>query len=58
MIKLVFSVAFKAHRPKYRDRLSIDIEQVQSEIDEHEGAVSRTPWLAQSCKQNDVKRMT
>ena len=24
----------KAHRPKYRDRLSIDIEQVQGEIDE------------------------
>lgn len=24
----------KAHRPKYRDRLSIDIEQVQSDIDE------------------------
>ena len=24
----------KAHRPKYRDRLTIDIEQVQNEIDE------------------------
>ena len=24
----------KAHRPKYRDRLNINVEQVQSEIDE------------------------
>ena len=24
----------KAHRPKYRDRLNVNIEQVQSEIDE------------------------
>lgn len=35
----------KAHRPKYRDRLSIDIEQVQSDIDEMMERVREKPGL-------------
>ena len=35
----------KAHRPKYRDRLSIDIEQVQNEIDEMMERLRSNPEL-------------
>lgn len=42
----------KAHRPKYRDRLSIDIEQVQSEIDEMMERFRDNPGLL-----NPVSRM-
>ena len=35
----------KAHRPIYRDRLSIDIEQVQSEIEEAMKRVGPTCYL-------------
>lgn len=35
----------KAHRPKYRDRLSIDIEQVQSDIDEMMERLRANPEL-------------
>jgi hypothetical protein len=35
----------KAQRPKYRDRLSIDIEQVQSEIKEALECIRANPAL-------------
>jgi hypothetical protein len=36
----------KAHRPMYRDRVSIDIEQVKGEIEERMGATGHNPTLA------------
>jgi len=35
----------KAHRPIYRDRLNIDIEQVKSEIQERVAQLGMTPEL-------------
>ena len=35
----------KAHRPIYRDRVSIDIEQVKSEIEERMAQLGMTPNL-------------
>jgi len=35
----------KAHRPIYRDRLNIDIEQVNSEIEERMAQLAITPQL-------------
>jgi hypothetical protein len=35
----------KAHRPIYRDRVSIDIEQVKSEIEERMAQLGVTPHL-------------
>src|SRR6185369_11880714 len=35
----------KAHRPIYRDRVSIDIEQVKSEIEERMAQLGITPHL-------------
>jgi hypothetical protein len=35
----------KAHRPIYRDRLNIDIEQVKSEIEERVARLGMTPGL-------------
>jgi 20S proteasome alpha/beta subunit len=35
----------KAHRPIYRDRLNIDIEQVKSEIEERMAQLGITPHL-------------
>jgi hypothetical protein len=35
----------KAHRPKYRDRLNIDVEQVQSEIKEAIERIRANPAL-------------
>ena len=35
----------KAHRPIYRDRLNIDIKQVQSEIEERMAQLAATPDL-------------
>ena len=35
----------KAHRPIYRDRLSVNVEQVQSEIDEMMGRLRPNPEL-------------
>src|SRR5215217_6019670 len=34
---------FKAHRPIYRDRLNIDIKQVQSEIEERMAQLAMAP---------------
>ena len=42
----------KAHRPKYRDRLNINVEQVQSEIDEMIERFRENPGLL-----NPVSRM-
>ena len=42
----------KAHRPKYRDRLKINVEQVQSEIDEMMERFRENPGLL-----NPVSRM-
>ena len=36
----------KAHRPIYRDRLNIDIEQVRGEIEERIGQLTANPRLA------------
>ena len=46
------------HKPqeKFRDRLNINIEQVQSEIDEMMGRFREHPGLL-NLQQNDVKRM-
>jgi 20S proteasome alpha/beta subunit len=35
----------KAHRPKYRDRLNIDLKQVQSEIEERMAQLRENPDL-------------
>jgi hypothetical protein len=35
----------KAHRPKYRDRLNIDIEQVRGEIEERLAQLGENPAL-------------
>ena len=35
----------KAHRPIYRDRLNIDIEQLKSEIEERMASLGMTPAL-------------
>ena len=35
----------KAHRPIYRDRVSIDVEQVKSEIEERMAQLGITPQL-------------
>jgi hypothetical protein len=36
----------KAHRPIYRDRLNIDVEQVNSEIQERMAELGMTPNLS------------
>jgi len=44
----------KAHRPIYRDRVSIDIEQVKSEIQERMAQLGMTPRLLAQADRKSV----